>query len=127
MIQRCHNPSACGYEFYGGRGIQVCERWMSFPNFLADMGHVPAGRVIDRIDTNGNYEPGNCRWATRKQNDRNKRDTTFITHRGVTKPLADWAEERGIPRRTLYFRYVWYGWSAEDAIERPVQKHRKAA
>ena len=73
MLQRCFNPHSKAYLYYGGRGITVCERWLIFENFYADMGDPPPGMSIDRIDNEGNYEPGNCKWSTASEQVRNRR------------------------------------------------------
>ena len=73
MKQRCTNVNNHRYGDYGGRGVSVCEHWGDFENFLADMGERPEGRTLDRTDNEGNYEPTNCRWATRSEQDHNKR------------------------------------------------------
>ena len=95
MIQRCTNQRHPKYPRYGGRGITVCERWRSFENFYADMGARPSPlHSIDRIDNDGNYEPGNCRWATPKQQVRNRSNTRMLTIDGVTLPQAEWSDRR---------------------------------
>ena len=103
---------------YAGRGIQVCERWRSFENFLADMGEVPADMSIDRIDVNGNYEPANCRWATKKQQQNNTRRNRTLECAGRRMTLAEWSEALGWPRHVLWGR-IRNGWSDERAITTP--------
>lgn len=73
MLLRCKNPISKAYKNYGGRGIKICDRWLKFEHFLADMGPRPEGRTLDRVNVNGNYEPNNCRWATRKEQAMNTR------------------------------------------------------
>jgi hypothetical protein len=86
MKQRCFNPRAANYENYGGQGITVCEEWLSFEAFFADMGTCPPGYSLDRIDPNGNYEPGNCRWADAKQQRQNQRPRRPYRKRRQAEP-----------------------------------------
>lgn len=104
MIDRCTNPKNKDYAIYGGRGITVCSSWMLLENFLHDMGDPLPGYTIDRIDTNGNYEPGNCRWATPTQQARNTRRNVLIEHNGRTVTVAEASEDSGIPASTIYSR-----------------------
>lgn len=102
MIQRCTNPNDRGFKNYGGRGIRVCSRWAeSFEAFREDMGPRPAGMSIDRIDVNGHYEPGNCRWATQVQQARNTRRNVWLEHDGRRMLACDWAAELGISRQRM--------------------------
>lgn len=103
MKNRCQNPKTPDFKHYGGRGITVCGHWQKFENFLADMGEPPLGLSLDRYpDNDGNYEPGNCRWATRRQQKINTRAARMVTFRGKTQSLAIWAEEIGCTYRFLY-------------------------
>lgn len=124
MIERTTSPACKNWPLYGGRGIVTCDRWRSFENFLADMGEKPSGTSIDRIDVNGNYEPGNCRWADAKTQARNQRKTILLTHQGETLCLADWADRLGMAYRTLHSRLKDCGWDAEKALGTPVE-HRE--
>ena len=121
MIERCRRATNRLYHRYGGRGIVVCERWLaSFWNFLADMGGCPPGHTLDRKDNDGNYEPGNCRWATTKEQAVNKCVTRFLTFRGETLPTSVWAERLGIPRGVLYYRVGKRSWPVERALTTPL-------
>lgn len=121
MRNRCFSKSLREYPLYGGRGITVCARWDSFLNFFTDMGEQPEGLTLERIDNNGNYEPSNCKWATRAEQGRNTRSTRFITLNGKTLCLADWAVELGV-RENLLVQRLRLGWSPEDVISIPVRK-----
>lgn len=101
MKRRCLNPLDSAYPNYGGRGVSVCDRWMSFENFLADMGERPPGLTIERIDNEQGYSPENCRWASMKEQLRNQRRNRRIEHLGVTMTMTDWAEAVGIKVDTL--------------------------
>jgi hypothetical protein len=124
MRQRCEDSGCRDFARYGARGITVCERWQDFESFLADMGERPDGMTLDRINVNGNYEPGNCRWATPKQQQRNRRSNVRITHDGLTLCVAEWAERVELERKTLEYR-VRAGWPAARALFTPSTTNRK--
>lgn len=116
MKSRCLNPKDGSYQYYGARGISVCERWFDFRNFFRDMGRAPtSNHSLDRIDNDGNYEPGNCRWATIKEQRRNKRDNRILTINGKKKSLIEWVEETGGHYGTIHNRLVM-GWSHREAV-----------
>lgn len=122
MRQRCLTPGATNYKDYGGRGIKVCDRWLnSFENFIADMGMPPTPKhQIERRDNNGNYEPSNCYWATRKEQANNQRSTVILTLNGESKTISQWAEKSGLGYRTFYQRVTRYGYSLERALTTPL-------
>lgn len=118
MKTRCYNPKNKSYEHYGGRGITVCDRWLKFENFLEDMGERPGGMSIDRVDTSLGYYPENCRWATQKQQQRNRSDNWLIEYNGQKRCLSEWSELLGINRHTLTRRLK--SWSVERAFTAPL-------
>lgn len=127
MITRCENPSdAKKYALYGGRGIRVCERWRaSFESFLADMGPRPTAKhTLDRIDVNGNYEPGNCRWATWTEQARNRRNSVWVEYGGERLPLAEVASRTGYDCEALRNR-LRLGWTMEKATTAPIRRQEK--
>lgn len=107
MLDRCENPNVENYPMYGGRGIKVCAEWhdiQEFEKWAEQSGYEP-GLTLDRIDVNGDYCPNNCRWATRKEQANNRRNTLYITFLGETHTLSEWAEMLGVNRSTLSSRY----------------------
>ena len=126
MIQRCENPNHDGYKHYGGRGISICKKWReSFEAFFADMGESPTNRhSIDRIDSDGDYTPSNCRWATAREQNGNRRTAIQITHDGRTMCVAAWAREAGM-RSNCLRRRLANGWGIKEAIDTPSKKAPK--
>lgn len=121
MKTRCLNERSDKYQYYGARGITVCESWMKYQNFLADMGRAPSSRhSIERIDNNGNYEPSNCRWATKIEQANNKRSSIFINYKGENKTIPEWCRCLNLPLHTIFTRIRVYKWSVETAFNRPI-------
>lgn len=116
MRGRCNNPNLRDFARYGGRGIKVCRRWRDYRNFLADMGRRPSSKHwLDRIDNSRGYSPSNCRWATIKEQQRNRRDTKRVRFNGETKSLAEWADVIRVPYKTLWAR-LKAGWTVARAF-----------
>lgn len=126
MRERCENPAHKSYSDYGGRGISVCVEWKDFTVFQkwALSSGYKDGLSIDRIDSDGNYEPPNCRWADKQQQSRNRRSNHLITYKGQTKTVTEWAEQFHINRYTLTMR-LKAGWSVEAALEIPAKSPKK--
>lgn len=124
MKQRCNNPKNKQWDDYGGRGITVCKSWKWFGNFYRDMGMPPPDTSLDRIDNDGNYEPGNCRWATKEEQDNNRRSNRNLTWKGRTQTVSQWARELGMNKRTLLNR-LNTGWLVDQALTTPVKKLQK--
>jgi hypothetical protein len=116
MIGRCYNSNNPRFPYYGGRGVKVCSRWRTFENFLRDMGEKPGQSFsLDRINTNGNYSPSNCQWATHSQQMINRRTSRVIRFRRQSKTVVEWARETGLKRETITAR-LNRGWSVRRAL-----------
>jgi hypothetical protein len=115
MMQRCYDPGQTKYNIYGGRGIRVCEPWHDFASFLADMGEPAPGLTLDRIDPDGNYEPGNCRWLDQKGQQNNRRSNHKITLGTETLSITEWSRRTGIDRHTI-LRRLRDGWPPDRVL-----------
>lgn len=127
MRARCNLKTHKYYSNYGGKGIKVCERWNDYTKFLADMGERPAGMSLDRIDGNKGYEPSNCQWATRTEQNRNSSQNRMIEYRGKIQCLSAWCEELNRNYDTTHRRLFQLKWSIKDAFEKPTQAHARGA
>lgn len=125
MLERCKVSASHITRNHGNRGIRVCSRWRKFENFFADMGECPSGHTLDRINNNGNYEPGNCRWATPLEQMQNTRTNHNITLQGRTLSMSAWARERGLLLGTLIGR-LQRGWPVEMALLVPATKSNRS-
>lgn len=126
MLQRCFNPKDTGYPDYGARGITVCEQWLEFDNFVANMGTRPSTKhSIERVNVDGNYEPSNCKWALLDEQARNRRNVRKIEYNGRSMTIADWAREYGLGERCIWMR-LSSGWSIEKALTTPSARRRPA-
>lgn len=129
ILSRCHNPKNKSFKRYGGRGIVVCDRWRlgedgksGFECFFADMGKKPSKELtIERKDSNGNYEPGNCKWTTQTEQQRNRRDSLFFDYHGQRTHLKAICEAQKLPYNTVWQRLNKLGWTLDKSISAPVR------
>lgn len=119
MHARCSNPNNPSYKYYGAKGVRVCKQWArphGFVQFCADMGLRPEDTTLDRKDSEGDYTPDNCRWATATEQAENKSNVTLYEHKGRKQSLTAWSGETGIPVSTLRDRLFYFKWSFQRAI-----------
>lgn len=126
MRQRCKNPRNKAYPNYGGRGIRVCDAWSKFEAFVSDMGPRPLGGTLDRVDNNGDYSPGNCRWATRQQQNSNRRNCIYVNDGNERVTLKEYCRRHKMPYRAVVKRIQDYDWPLGEALSTPVggKRHR---
>ena len=126
MHNRCNDKNSKSYNDYGGRGIMVCRSWKVFENFYEDMGKRPEGMSIDRIDVNGDYCPENCRWVTVNTQNNNKRNNRYISYKGETKTLSEWAEYFDMSKQKLWQRLIRDNLSFEEAVLHNDRRYKKS-
>lgn len=114
MRARCNNPKNADYKNYGARGITCHQSWDSFESFFSDMGEKPDGTTLERMNNDGNYEPGNCRWATKREQALNRRTSRFVTAHGRTMTLKEWADVTGLTYILLYKKFSRRGFPLID-------------
>lgn len=124
MKQRCTNPTHKKFKDYGARGINVCKRWLNFQNFYADMGEAPPKHSLERINNNKGYSKSNCKWATIKEQQNNRRICISLTFCGKTLNAVQWAKELGISKGVIYRRFH-KGWNVNEILTTPVGKKSK--
>lgn len=126
MKNRCYQKGNKAYHTYGGRGIKVCSRWRrNYSKFLEDMGRRPSSEYsLDRIDNDKGYSPDNCRWATKREQNINKRDVRLLTIDGKTLCITEWSELTGVPKGSIFNR-LNRGWPERDAVYQPIVKGRR--
>lgn len=126
MRQRCNDPKNNRFYLYGSRGIRVCKRWSSFDCFLADMGLIPSiSHSIERRNSDGNYTPLNCKWATALEQGNNKRNNRLLTIGADTKTLAQWGRDSGLGAKLLWLR-LKKGWAIDDHLLQPINSRRNS-
>lgn len=113
MLQRCDNPKQISYKNYGAKGIKICDRWRTFENFKEDMGAIPEGMTLERINNLENYEPSNCKWASTFDQANNTSRSKFITYRGETKTISQFSKKYNIPYARLQYR-IAHKWQIDD-------------
>jgi hypothetical protein len=123
MKTRCLNPKNKRFKDWGGRGIKVCDKWLTFKGFYEDMHNGYSDKLtLDRIDNGGNYEKGNCRWVDRLTQAQNTKEAINLTYKGVTKVISAWARDLGINHQTICQRIKVYGWSVDRALSTQPQR-----
>lgn len=116
MMQRCYDKNSHAFNRYGGRGINVCDKWQEFEGFYEDMGDKPDGFSLERCDVNGDYTPENVVWADAKTQANNRRSNVILEHNGKKQTMQQWCDELGLKIGTVWARLNVYGYSIEKAL-----------